>query len=478
VVLSKEDLWKDALELQVGGSTVQVVGLDDQSTHTAYARVSQGSDVNIGAVVECMVDEGWRRIVKSIMEKKEHVQVDSHPSASLLLRLGAVWLLNETAWAKGEGSHAQRLTPKDEKRVPDWKDMTLRVYYAPDRFFVADTVDWAKPCRGLLIGPTTIVKIGDETPHVSVAEGLPDVKDGVIVYEDEEHGFAVLNKPGSMPDHATISNHAEDVVSCYQNALEERKGRKIHVVVPQRRDGSLDTSTSGLLAVATKSPFINYLNKLLNKHQFERRFKALVCVKNPESMSQLEHFQTAGTIVTHYVDPKSPTPKRFYRHKPKDSKKEWLECKLRIVKIGDEDFRAACVRSLYKDSVDSSLAHRLWGPDSETPAEDLGVQYVMEVEVELLTSKPHQIHGQLAALGCPIVGDYQYGGGKCELHSQKHVWNRVAVQCCELSFKEPQWKDKKSKKELVESERKCFFRLNEAWWSGYLAQYEQFHKSY
>lgn len=185
VVVQKEDLWKDALELQIEGATIQVVGLDDQAHHTAYARVTNSTDsnVSIGTVVECMVDEGWRRVVKEIMEKKQHVQVDSYPPASLLLRLGSVWLLNETAWAKGEGSHAHRLAPKDEKRVPDWKDMTLRVYYVPDRFFVADTVDWTKPCRGLLVGPTTLVKIGEETPHVSVAEGLPDIKDGVIVYE-------------------------------------------------------------------------------------------------------------------------------------------------------------------------------------------------------------------------------------------------------------------------------------------------------
>jgi hypothetical protein len=183
VVVSKEDLWKDALNMEIGGATVQIIGLDDHTTHTAYARVSKGSDVSIGTVVECMVDEGWRRVIKDILENKEHVQVDSHPSASLLLRLGSVWLLNETAWSQGKGSHAHRLQPKDESRIPDWEDMTLRVYYVPDRFFVAEHVDWSKPCRGLLIGPTTIVKIGDETPHVSVTEGLPDVKDGVIVYE-------------------------------------------------------------------------------------------------------------------------------------------------------------------------------------------------------------------------------------------------------------------------------------------------------
>jgi 23S rRNA-/tRNA-specific pseudouridylate synthase len=506
VVVSKDDLWKDALEKEVGGATVQLVGLDDQAHHTAYARVSEGGEnVNIGAVVECMVDEGWRRVVKDIMEKKEHVEKDTHPSASLLLRLGSVWLLNETAWQKGEGSHAHRVTPDEEMTVPDWQNFTLRVHYVPDRFFVAETVDWSKPCRGLLVGPTTIVKIGEETPHVPVLEGLPDTKDGVIVYEvclensrvylcfimhvftfdfccesqDAAHGFSIVNKPGAMPDHATISNHAEDVVACFRHALEERKGTtSVHVAVQQRRDGCLDTATSGLLAIATKAAFTTYMNKLLNKQQVTRHFKALVCVKDTGTLSKLEHFQSSGTIVTHYLDPKSPTPKHFYRHKPKDSKKEFLECKMRIVKIGDDNFRAACVRSVYKDSVDSSLAHRLWGPDSATPAEDLGVQYVMEVEVELLTARAQQIHGQLAALGCPIVGDFQYGGGRCEFHSQHHKWNRLALQCCELSFQEPQWKDKNHKKELVSSERKCFFRLNMGWWSEYLTQYELYHQSY
>jgi len=47
----------------------------------------------------------------------------------------------------------------------------------------------------------------------------------------------------------------------------------------------------------------------------------------------------SGTIVTRYLDPKSPAPKCFFRHKQKDSKKEWQECKLRIVKVGGIIYR-------------------------------------------------------------------------------------------------------------------------------------------
>ncbi|KAL7578254.1 hypothetical protein ACA910_012673 [Epithemia clementina (nom. ined.)] len=39
-------------------------------------------------------------------------------------------------------------------------------------------------------------------------------------------------------------------------------------------------------------------------------------------------------------------------------------------------------------------------------------QAVVELHVELLNGRTHQIRGQLAALGFPIVGDVPYGGAK------------------------------------------------------------------
>lgn len=50
------------------------------------------------------------------------------------------------------------------------------------------------------------------------------------------------------------------------------------------------------------------------------------------------------------------------------------------------------------------------------------------VEVELLTGKFHQIRAQLAAIGCPILGDEKYGAtlpwlpDAIALHAQKLVW--------------------------------------------------------
>lgn len=194
-------------------------------------------------------------------------------------------------------------------------------------------------------------------------------------------------------------------------------------------------------------------------------------------MNQMERFQQLGTILTHYENPKTPAPKKFVRHPPKtNNNKQWLKCEMKITRVGGDRLRAAYVDAETNDAVDpdSTLAHRLWG-QSNLPE---GVKYVMDLEVELVTagrSRPHQLRGQLAQLGCPIVGDEVYGGGVCETGAHRHVWNRMAVQCCELSFPEPKWKeeddDNKAKKTLVASDRIANFRLHTAWWTGYLEDY-------
>jgi hypothetical protein len=282
-----------------------------------------------------------------------------------------------------------------------------------------------------------------------------------------------------MPIHATLSNHAEDLVSLYKHALVKRKKwYTAHVSVLQRFSTSLDTETYGLLAVSIRPEFSAYLTKMADKkpsdplHLF-KKFRCLVCVKEPDDMDLLEDYQESGKPVTHYLETKT---RRFLPQKPKGKQDGVQICQLKIIKVGDDRFRAACVRSTYKNSIDSCLAHRLWGPGKKHPAEDLKVQYVMELEVELVTSRKHQLRGQLAAMGYPIVGDFTLGGGKCDVHYDRHSWNRMALQCCELSFMEPQWEGEGNKKGLFPSEKKCEFRLKEAWWTEYLAQYEMFHE--
>ena len=167
-----------------------MVGMES-AKHTVYARVDPDcaaspeslASISIGKVIEIMVDEGWRHVVKDILENHKHVETaDSYPKAGELLQLGAVWLVNETAYAAGDSAHARRLSTKDENDIPDWKDMTLRVHYAPERFFVAHEYDWSRYCKGLLLDNCTSAIIDGKKAHVP-STGFPNEKDGVIVYE-------------------------------------------------------------------------------------------------------------------------------------------------------------------------------------------------------------------------------------------------------------------------------------------------------
>ena len=194
---SKEDLWKDALTVELPGdgtTSIQWYEYPAKNHHELFARVVSSSSSNdddsnntvtIGQVVETMVDETWKRTAKAILETKKKVKPDSFPPATQLLELGAVWLLNERLYCEGQGAHAHRMHPKDETRVVDWNDFTLRIHIIPERHFAADTVDWGKFCKGLLLSDEVEVSIAGTKPHVPiVSEGaLPDDKDGAIVYE-------------------------------------------------------------------------------------------------------------------------------------------------------------------------------------------------------------------------------------------------------------------------------------------------------
>ena len=48
------------------------------------------------------------------------------------------------------------------------------------------------------------------------------------------------------------------------------------------------------------------------------------------------------------------------------------------------------------------------------------------LEIELITSKTHQIRAQLAELGYPILGDYKYGDRNI---NEKSAGNMEARQC-------------------------------------------------
>lgn len=192
---SKEDLWKGAHLIELPDKNITVQWFEEKK-HTMFARVlaeeedaSQDREevTTVGTVLEAMVDETWRRTARAILEQHKHVTPDAYPPAAELLRLGAVWLLNERMYCEGHGAHAHRLRPDESGRAVDWSDYTLRIHAVPERHFAADAVDWGKFCRGLLLNSEVVVRIAGVKPHIPILTeaggALPDGKDGAIVYE-------------------------------------------------------------------------------------------------------------------------------------------------------------------------------------------------------------------------------------------------------------------------------------------------------
>ncbi len=355
----------------------------NEANETHNAESIQRHRWRIEDVVETIVQE----IKKGRNETQQQQQVtnntiDLQPSSQILLGLGAVWILDPASADRPQNKPSwRRILRECDINTYDtlfWIDegMTLRIHSRPSRFPMAQNFR-----RGL-----------KEQQHE---------KDGGIVFErtiGSMPAFAVLHKPIGLPSHSTVDNAIENLLHLYK---EHRKLQ--YASLPQR----LDTETSGLILVATHPRFASYFSKLLEQKtttsakfpSIQKQYRCLVSLPkdSEEIMDSLSGYIRSKSIVEHYVDANSKAPKTFVSAIPQNSgASKWQLCKLRI-----RDMRPTC---------------NAW----------------LELEIELLTGRTHQIRGQLAALGCPIVGDPLYG--KNTLQRNNRSTQRMALQCCALSF--------------------------------------------
>ena len=263
-----------------------------------------------------------------------------------------------------------------------------------------------------------------------------DEQEGVIIHEDVYNGYLIIRKPAGIPCHGYVYNSRENVVNMLREALMKSYPNEcLAISCPQR----LDTETSGILAVATRSSFASYLSKLLERKTLDgealvtKRYQCLVCLRQTNDVHRIEKYASSGEVITHYLLSDRTLP-RVFRDVP-DDERSWLECRLRIVAVSKESFGSA----FRTDNSD-----------------------ICGVEIELLTGRPHQIRGQMSALGFPLFGDEMYGGVSCADGSK----NRIALHCCELSFPEPIVIEggKKKPNQLGPSSKVVTYRCNDAWW--------------
>lgn len=419
---------------------------------------------------------------------RDHRTLEASPttdlSAAALIHLGSVWFLPASAPRDPAfGIKPVRLTAEDASKVLENGDY-LRIHHDPRRFPAVHEYDWG--CRRFSIGND-----GGENR-------------GVIVAEDADKGWLVVDKPAGVPVHMTVDNAQENIASCLLAAAMQKQQQTIteqpdiYVATPQR----LDQNTSGLLVVATSKNFAAYFAQLLrfktakllekNTNQDEsiggihKLYRCLVCLMPPPAgdvltssssswsvnaaAAELQSYVLTGKVMRHYLEPSIRAPKRFVLERPTERTDDWPESLLKIRK-------ASPVYALAGNEAGINLARSLWKNSTNSiessSSMPVNCQAVMELEIELLTGRTHQIRGQFAACYYPLVGDAQYGGAQAFCDQE-----RLALQCCDLEFLDPDVIAKHDgTTNMTRSQRWNRFQLKTAWWTPLLEKYERESKA-
>ncbi len=219
----------------------------------------------------------------------------------------------------------------------------------------ADAVDLVER-GGVYVGsdratdPTAEVAVGARlTVHSTPSLPTPPL---VVVHRDTD--LAVVDKPAGLPAQAERGQHAFSLDAAVAREL-GREARTMH---------RLDKEVSGLVIVGLRSATRSSLQRIISRHEADRRYLAIVG----------GNVAGEGTI-----------RKRIGRH-PEDQR-----------------LRASFPERSTAGQP-ATTRYRVLGHGT------LEGRPITAVDVQLETGRTHQIRVHMASLGHPIVGDVAYGG--------------------------------------------------------------------
>jgi 23S rRNA (cytosine1962-C5)-methyltransferase len=230
---------------------------------------------------------------------------------------------------------------------------------------------------------------GEPGARLAKSEGQPrpahllDLPEHVILYQDAL--ILAVDKPAGVPCQTPDASQPDDLVSLLKRRLAAAKGcdeDQIYIGTHQR----LDQGTSGVVVYSLDRAANASLSEQFQGRTIEKHYLAAVSGKPPKP----------GTLLEAHLLPDA-------------------DGRMRVARSSERGAKLARTRVL--------------------AVEQRGERSLLTLAIE--TGRTHQIRVQLAAAGCPIVGDELYGGVpalRLLLHAQRvalaHPETSAALEIC------------------------------------------------
>ena len=261
----------------------------------------------------------------------------------------------------GKNDEGQRLDRFVSKSVPLLPASLLQKYIRLKRIKINGKR--AERDTRLHLGDTVQLYINDEffdTPKQENAYLTVNVPKLNIVYEDENI-LLVDKKPGQAVHPYDGSEYGKtliDHIQAYLYAKREWRPREENAFTPALCN-RIDRNTGGIVIAAKNAEALRILNDKIRGREIEKSYLCVVCGRPKPAEGRLEGYLFKDAVKNQVYVTKKPQPG---------------------AKTAVTEYRTLC------------------------SARGLSL-----VECRLLTGRTHQIRAQMAAAGCPLLGDGKYG---------------------------------------------------------------------